>query len=610
MALDFIPQVKKLKTDAGVWSCSGSIGISDHSLFPAAKLTRELLDAGSIAVVAKKVKDSITISIDARLKAGGYKLDVTKTGVRLRAKDVRAAFHGVQTLRQLAAQSPKGSLKCVSIVDWPDIEDRGVYYDCARGRIPKLERLKEMVDLLAHYKMNQLQLYIEHTFAFRSNPCISQGVSPLTAEDIMELDEYCRERHVELVPSLATFGHMGSMLWHESLREMAESCEQGNYQSVSPAHPRTYDFLEQLFDEFLPCFTSKRFNVCCDEVYDLGAGQSRKLAEKIGKGRLYLRHIKKLRRLAAKHGKKIMMWGDIIRKYPELIPEIPKDIAVLDWGYNAMQDFGKINDFIQTGLPSHVCPSVCGYFTLFPRIHESMGNIHGWAKAGTKSGAKGMLNTDWGDGGHYNWMECAWPGYVCGGEMSWNCGADIDSFLRRFCRLFLNIESGEFVKALKSLGDVSHLAAKDLYQSFWRHVFFAPADSELFLASKRYFVTGVKDNVNIGRNRVVSAAMGREAKSKLLKVRKLFANEFKKRGVDPHGVGDYWLFSVDALIHAANKMIVLAERGGSDTPANRRKLKAEMTTLRDRFKKLWFARNRKSEISITLALFRGALKGL
>ena len=100
--------------------------------------------------------------------------------------------------------------------------------------------------------------------------------------------------------------------------------------------------------------------MCCDEVWDLGEGQSGDLAREIGKGRLHLRHIRKLRDLAAAHGKRIMLWGDIVRNYPELIPDIPKDVTCLDWGYDADMDFDRVEDFTATGLATYVCPSVCG----------------------------------------------------------------------------------------------------------------------------------------------------------------------------------------------------------------------------------------------------------
>jgi hypothetical protein len=78
---------------------------------------------------------------------------------------------------------------------------------------------------------------------------------------------------------------------------------------------------------------------------------------------------------------------------------------------------------------------------------------------------------------------------------------------------------------------------------------------------------------------------------------------------DPHGVLPYWEFSVDTLKHAARKLAALDE-GGHDTAQSRRELREELGELRERFSGLWRARNRRSEIGITLALYDRALAGL
>ena len=122
------------------------MGVSGQELFPVAKVLRDLLGLGEIAIVAKGLRDEATLVVDGRLRAGGYRLTVSKTGVSIHARNVRAAFHAVQTIRQLAAQSPRGTLVHVAINDWPDIPDRAIYYDVARGRVPKLERLKELAE--------------------------------------------------------------------------------------------------------------------------------------------------------------------------------------------------------------------------------------------------------------------------------------------------------------------------------------------------------------------------------------------------------------------------------------------------------------------------------
>ena len=84
--------------------------------------------------------------------------------------------------------------------------------DVTRGRIPKLSYLKEMADRCSLYKINQMHLYIEHTFLFDGLSETWRDDTPLTAQDILEFDEYCAQRNIELVPSIATFGHLYKVL--------------------------------------------------------------------------------------------------------------------------------------------------------------------------------------------------------------------------------------------------------------------------------------------------------------------------------------------------------------------------------------------------------------
>jgi N-acetyl-beta-hexosaminidase len=333
LSLALLPQPQSLKPSKGCYRIpsAGTIGITDGTLFSVADQAKSLFTHHSINIMSPGLPDSLSIRLGTRLKPGGYSLSITPTGVSLAADSVSASFHALQTLNQIARQSRPGTLPCLQIDDWPDFADRGVYYDVCRGRVPKLDQLLQMVDQLAHYKINHFQLYIEHTFLFRGHPDIGKEASPLTAEDILTLDRHCRERHIELVPSLASFGHLATVLKHPQYHALAETAA---HHSLSPANPQTYTFLDSLFSEFLPLFSSKRFNVCCDEVMDLGNGQSSALCKKKGKGEVYLSHIVKLSHLARQYGKQIMFWGDIIRHYPDLIKKIPQDVTVLDWGYD------------------------------------------------------------------------------------------------------------------------------------------------------------------------------------------------------------------------------------------------------------------------------------
>jgi hypothetical protein len=622
MALTLIPQPHKLTSNIGTFTLPyrPSIAISDQSLFPAAERVKSLVGASDTHIGIEKISDSFTIKLNTKLDTERYRLRITPKGITLEVGSPIAAEHGLCTLEQIESQSPKKRFPCLKIDDWPDFKDRAVYYDVCRGRVPKIEQLFKLVEQLAHYKINQLQLYIEHTFAFRGHPNIGKGASPLSAEDILRLDEHCDLQGVELVPSLATFGHLSTVIRpNKEYHHLAEDWGIGKYQgeykwdrrgwTLSPANPGTYTFLDSLFSEFLPLFRSTRFNICCDETWDFGKGQSYQMCQKMGKGKAYLNHIIKLNELCKKYGKNIQFWGDIIRHYPELIKKIPNDVTVLDWGYNYDHNYAAISDFKKAGLPFYACPGTSGWVTLFNRLHEATENIHGFAAAGKRNKAQGFLNTDWGDGGHFNFMEYSWHGYLFGAEQCWNVNADRKSFTARFAKLFLGYEKASLTKAIDLLGDVTHLRILPYYQSVWQHLFFAKANDRIFQLQGKQDAFVCKNGKISKTKMVLDFSVGREALRKLEKIRAVLVEVSNTKGSDPLNVLSYWIFAVDTIAHAANKLTILGPKG-KDTPAQRKGLAKEMSSLQKRFEKLWMDRNRRSEIRITLKRYDAAIHSL
>lgn len=147
-------------------------------------------------------KGDILLKVDGTLGDQQYTLEIREDGARLRGGSLTAMGWAVQTLRQIVRQSG-GLLQETVIEDEPDIKNRGFFFDVTRGRVLSLESLKRLVDTMAFYKMNQLQLYVEHTYLFRDLTELWRDDTPLTAEEILELDQYCYDRGIELVPSLS-----------------------------------------------------------------------------------------------------------------------------------------------------------------------------------------------------------------------------------------------------------------------------------------------------------------------------------------------------------------------------------------------------------------------
>ncbi|MEI8288412.1 MAG: family 20 glycosylhydrolase [Verrucomicrobiota bacterium] len=392
----------------------------------------------------------------------GYSLAISKHGVSIFYRDLPGARAAQATLRQLMREQGR-KLPCLEIRDWPDFPRRGVMLDISRGRVPKLETLLDLAEKLAGFKINELQLYTEHTFAYRKYKSVWQSWGALTAKEIKILDARCRKLGIDLVPNQNSFGHLRGFLADPRLKKLGELAEPFISETkdflrrpttLAPNHPETLPFLRGLYDELLPYFSSRFFNVGCDETWDLGKGQSHKLCETKGKGRVYLDFLKKLHREVKARDRKMMFWGDIILKHPALIRDLPKNIIALNWGYEADHPFAReAAQFAKAKIPFYICPGTSTWQTLIGKHDNALANLLAAAEAGKKFGATGFLNTDWGDGGHPQPLAVSWPMLAAGAALAWNTRPlDIKKLVTVLNRDVFSDPSGKVAVAALKLG--------------------------------------------------------------------------------------------------------------------------------------------------------------
>lgn len=245
----------------------------------------------------------------------------------------------------------------------------------------------------------------------------------------MQLDAYCRSRYIDLVPNQNSFGHMTRWLTHDEYRPLAEAPEGcdtrwGRFEepfTLCPGDPGSIKLIGELYDELLPHFTSRMLNVGCDETVDLGAIRSKEECETRGTGRVYLDFLLKIHNLVRQHGRTMQFWGDIIMEHPELVPDLPKDVIALEWGYEYDHPFADHSaKFAASGVPFYVCPGTASWNTIGGRTDNALGNLFNAAENGLKHGAIGYLITDWGDNGHHQPLPVSYLGYAYGAAVSWN----------------------------------------------------------------------------------------------------------------------------------------------------------------------------------------------
>jgi hexosaminidase len=373
---------------------------------------------------------TITLASEQGIPTQGYRLRISDDGINVVAGDAAGAFYGVMTLVQMLRQS-EGELPAGEVEDHPDLLSRGVMLDVSRSKVPKLDTLFALVDLFSEWKINHLELYTEHTFAYENHREVWAQASPITGEDILRLDAYCRERFVELVPNQNSFGHMHHWLELPRYNHLAE-CPDGFELtmhgqtrqmppfSLNPTDSRSVELMAELFSELLPHFSSRKFNVGCDETWDVGRCRSAGAAEEKGTGRVYLDYLLQIYELVKQHGHTMHFWGDIIIQHPDLVPELPRDAVVLEWGYEADHPFDEHGaEFARSGIPFFVCPGTSSWNTIAGRTSNCLNNIRNATENGLRHGASGLLNTDWGDNNHMQYLPVSYLGFAAGAAMPW-----------------------------------------------------------------------------------------------------------------------------------------------------------------------------------------------
>ncbi len=527
-----------------------------------------------------------------------YRLQVTRGGVEAVGEGPAGARYATETLLQLL--DGRGRIPACEVEDTPDFPVRGIMLDISRGKVPTAESLRALVELCVKLKLNALMLYTEHTFRFRRHPQIGAGASPLDAQTLRELDGYATARFVELIPCLQSLGHMEHILKLPAYAHLAES-KRG--WTISPQEPGTYELLGDLFEEYLPNFRSRLFNANCDEPFDLESDKSAVRAEQLGPGGVYLEHVRRVRDLAQLHGKRTMIWGDVVHAHPERIAEIDRDLVLLDWWYEANFNYERVKVFAETGIEFFVCPGTSSWNSLFPRIENSRLNIARWADAGRRYGARGLINTDWGDFGHYNLQGNSWYGYAWGAQQGWSGQPDEGDFERAFGRVLFDDESGLAARLYRELGDIHDPGFEIFNGSGLQYLYFDDLERATFISAAR------------------RGAL-RRCEGKLRRLRARLGASAARFGTDRQTFEEL-AYAADASLLAVRKA-----RAGLDyidwrrrpkrlRARERRALAGELRTLaREQaalartFQRLWLARNFLSNLDMTVGRLDRSIRDL
>jgi hexosaminidase len=360
-------------------------------------------------------------------RSAEYEIVASDT-LAIRARNEAGVRAAKQTLSQISLVSSP-TTQSFRIHDWAAFDHRGFMLDVSRDRIPTMHELKELVALLASLKYNHLQLYIEHTFAYAGHGIVSDGLDPITGDQIRTLDKWCQDSGIELAANQNCFGHLAKWLKHPKYAHLAETHVEFDFFgmnrkgpfSLSPTNPGSLSLVHEWIKQLSACHNGGRINIGCDETSDVGAGQSAESVSNSGFAHVYSSFVNSVARVCKQEEFHPMFWADIALSQPESLAILDNSMTSLVWGYEPDSKFAEsLVALNEHGFTSWVCPGTSCWRSFTGRSFERKTNIQAASSLGVEHGCDGFLLTAWGDLGHRQQWPITLRAIADGAEAAWS----------------------------------------------------------------------------------------------------------------------------------------------------------------------------------------------
>jgi hexosaminidase len=383
-----------------------------------------------------------------------YRLTIAADGIRITGRSSAAIYYGVQTLLQLVEGTGSSSrFPQVQIDDWPSLPYRATLVDVgSEGPMCTVEQIKKQIDLLARFKGNQYFFYSEANIELDGYPLLNPPAR-FTKGQVRDIIAYARQRHIDVVPAVELYGHLHDLFRIERYSDLADFPHGGEF---NPENPKVKSLLQDWIGQIAALFPSPFVDIGFDETFAI-----EKAANRAGPGitpvKLFIGQLSTVASVFQDRGKRVMAYGDIMVKFPEIISQLPPGLIALAWYYDPQPDPQYkqwLDPLVANHVPHMVLPGVNSWLEITPDFDMTFANVDTWLAAGRKSGALGMVNTVWTDDGQVL-LQMSWPGFAYGAAAAWQSGPmQRSDFFPQYARVvYSGATAADVTQALSELNE-------------------------------------------------------------------------------------------------------------------------------------------------------------
>lgn len=531
-----------------------------------------------------------------------YELLIEKNRIYIAYSTEEGKFRAITSLRHIANTSGD-KLPLCAVHDKPDFKRRSYMLDISRGRIPKMQTILDLVDILADTKYNEFQLYMDNfCFKFPGFAEYTKDFDCLTPDDILYLDKYCSDRFIDLVPNQNSFGHMHAWVKKPEYSHLALSEGDKIYGTLNPLLDESVELMDKIYGSLFPFFKSKYAHIGLDEAFGLGRFQTEEACRKDGIDNVFVNYLNKLNTLVnEKYGKEIQFWDDMIISHPDSFPKFPKNATAVEWGYGIistqmMEQRCRVLE--EKGIRYYVAPGTAAWESLTSRVGVMEFNVRTAAELGRKYGAVGFMMTDWGmpSDGHMQFLVHSYFPMALAAQYAWNAGVEQDrqSFKNNFRfgsmdYLDKNVFHGDGVGELMyKLGRYYYLEPHKI------HGMTMSCSSLFYPMSQRFFGNpDLDDAVIYDMDKLDDPFYFNNVIEYITKVRDAITEtEFDKR------LKAEILVNIEMLLLGAEISLIKTLKGVTDE--KRAELLARFDKVTEKYKELWLYRNYSEGLQISV----------
>lgn len=298
-----------------------------------------------------------------------------------------------------------------TVNDNSSFKEVGLMLDLSRGKVLKVEKVREMIQLAKQFGFTYINLYIEDLLTLEEYPQYGYMRGKYSDREIMKIVSFANEIGIDIFPAIQTLGHLEHFLRWEASSKMMDTP-----QVLNVNREESIKFLEVLIGKCKSLFGGKKINIGMDEAFDLGQGSIFRSGNLKSQKELYLEHLKVVSNICKTNGYEVIkIWSDM------LFSTYSNSDGESLYNTNFKQQIEQLDPAIELIFWNYWTPDQEVYEKILDSHHEFSSNvsmalgIHTWGlpfynlhqldvtkaalTACENKGVKDVLFTMWGDDG-------------------------------------------------------------------------------------------------------------------------------------------------------------------------------------------------------------------